>query len=437
MANLFTLARTYLLKWRPFYAAFIQDCKIDLEWDKNPVDSSVKNGRVHLYINEKYLMEQNASPGELALVLEQEINALIDKHQIRSANHDLKRFGLASDITTSQLCSKKEFPQWAKRVTYEEALNSYGEKQIGKKEMPVELYYDNLPEDPEENGPSNAKTYMNDPPPPQMGDGDGDSDSEGEGEGEGESQGQGQQQGDQQFQQHAAWQESNTSEEQFDAVLKDVLNDVKNKHPGNIPGHLRELIEKILGPPVVPWEDVLKDFIASKVSTDTEPSWKRRNRMYAGAPYIMKGRTPTYESNIVIFVDTSGSVSSDDLKRFFVEMSVIVETTKSKCWVICIDHHFQSIEEFDAEPEFEFKGRGGTIFDPVIELLNGKTEVIPSHLQEAWEDVSKEQIDGAIYFTDGECYCHQESCNVDMLWVITSNGSIPSVPGKVIKMSMK
>lgn len=428
--KLFSLARTFLIKHRPFYAAIISDCVVNLNWDKNPVDSAIKNGRIHLFINQNYMEENNVPPKELALVIEQEINCLLNKHQIRSQNHDVGRYIMAAHIATSQLCFENKMPEWSQRINWDKAKEKY--KDFPDKDRPAELYYEKIPPDPKEPG------YGND-----SGDGQGQS-PPGQGQGQEDGKGQppppsGQEGGKPPPIQHgAAWKQTNTSEEQLNSILRDVVGDAVKKSRGDVPNNIKQLISEILKPPEIPWEEELKDFIQSKITSSTEGSWKRRNRNYINAPHIMKGKTPKFSSLFVMFIDTSGSVSDRNLQSFIPEMNGIHCIGNTAIVTVCIDYSFQSINEYDGEQKFEFQGRGGTHFDPVIKLLNGE-KVLPDELQDKWDElIGENEIDGAIYFTDGECYLTEKKCNVPMIWVITSDGTKPTeVPGKVVQIKDK
>jgi len=423
--QLYSIARTYLIKFRPFYASFIQDCAINLEWDKNPVDSSIVNGRIHLYVNEAFLIEQGTTPKELALLIEQQVNLLVNKHQIRSVNHELGRYVAAAHIATSQVCFSKEFPDYAQILTHDKAKEKF--QNFPGQEKAAEIYYDAIPPDPPSD--KDMQPYMQPEGGGDAGEGEG---KAGDGEGEGPP-------GPKPIQHGAAWQETNTNEEQFDSILRDVVKDAAGKNPGNIPGHLKELIDKILRPPEVPWEEELKDFIESKVTTDTDPSWKRRNRNYAHAPYIMKGKQPSFRSRFVVFIDTSGSVSSDNLKLFLAEMVGIYNASRHTLITVCVDHSVQSVAEFDGDAKFEFAGRGGTQFDVTIKMCNGDLTELSDPIREKYLELleADTDIDGAIYFTDGECGL-SETTNLPLLWVITPDGTVPkNFPGKVVQMKDK
>lgn len=368
-------------------------------------------------------MEDNSvPPRELALVIEQEINCLLNKHQIRAVNHEQGRYVMAAHIATSQLCFENKMPEWSKRMNFDKAKEEF--PNFPDKDKPAELYYDKIP-----------------PDPPQDGYGSGDSSS-----GSGDSQSDGQSDGDSKppdkqpkIQHGAAWSQTNTNEGQLDSILRDVVGDAVKKSRGDVPGNIKQLIDSILKPPEIPWEEELKDFIQSKITTSTEGSWKRRNRNYIKAPYIMKGKNPKFTSLFVMFVDTSGSVSDKNLKSFIPEMSGIHCIGNTAIVTVCIDHAFQSVNEYDGEQKFEFAGRGGTHFDPVIDLLNGDSSVLPEALRDKWEELIGDcEIDGAIYFTDGECYLRNTHCNVPMIWVITSDGTKPQgFPGKVVQIKEK
>ena len=102
------------------------------------------------------------------------------------------------------------------------------------------------------------------------------------------------------------------------AMIDDKVKEISKKQRN-------ELIELILGVQLVlidpkqirammhkeiDWKGVLRYFCGTKQRANRSRSFRRINRKY---PYIHPGRKTSHTSNIVIYIDQSGSVGDDDL----------------------------------------------------------------------------------------------------------------------------
>ena len=184
--------------------------------------------------------------------------------------------------------------------------------------------------------------------------------------------------------------------------------------------------------PTVDWVEALADFL---------------NRAYAGEPTLAKpARRHLWEGNyfpsmqgvgggdLVIAIDTSGSVSQDEAEQFASEIDAIREMIKpDRTCVIYCDTHIQkgrdgqSYDVFDNHEEIEVRriSGGGTRFDPPFHLVD----------QEGLEPHA------FIYFTDGYAAVDERTAAVvdyPVLWATT--GVEPSFRGQefgeVVKLTM-
>jgi len=157
--------------------------------------------------------------------------------------------------------------------------------------------------------------------------GEGQGQGQGQGQGKGQGQGQGQAGG---FDEHVM-PESATTE-------ADVLNNeraIKSaesaaKSQGKMPGNLRKLVENLLNP-TVPWQDLLRMnlFSASRIGDN---DWSRPNRRKLAFSAVTGIDLPIYASHqsprcgdVVVQVDTSGSISVEEVSKFLSEIKGIVE----------------------------------------------------------------------------------------------------------------
>jgi len=176
---------------------------------------------------------------------------------------------------------------------------------------------------------------------------------------------------------------------------------------GGVPGDIENLIKEIRTP-VVDWREKVITDIRSRNPDDY--SMRRPNRKFIRHGIYM----PTMESNtietLVIALDTSGSVSPTDMKRFLSEMNAIsLEIKPMTTMVMYSDFGVAKIEEYAAGEEItelDSRGGGGTSFRPVFEYL----------------EINGIRPDQLVYFSDmevyGNCFPRSEP-DFPVLWVST------------------
>ena len=166
------------------------------------------------------------------------------------------------------------------------------------------------------------------------------------------------------------------------------------------------------------WVDVLTDLLSTDISNDT--TWSRPHRRYqwSGLNLPSKMREPRIKKLAIAF-DTSCSVSQHELNYFGAEVQSICEQIGIDEVLVCYcdttvrknpetDEWWDRFDIASGETiDIKFRGRGGTRFDPVFNLLNDFTD--------------DEDIDALIYFTDGECYVDKNfEPDIPVFWGITS-----------------
>ena len=121
---------------------------------------------------------------------------------------------------------------------------------------------------------------------------------------------------------------------------------------------------------------------------------------------------------MLLGIDTSGSVSNDELKEFMNEIYHLHKAGVDITIIQC-DTKINSIEDYKGKFELKVSGRGGTSFDPVLEYY-----------------MQHKEYTSLIYFTDGECDTSLKP-NKDILWVLSEKSELNnSLPGKVIKLEL-
>ena len=222
---------------------------------------------------------------------------------------------------------------------------------------------------------------------------------------------------------HAGWDEiENLSEadkkllqKQIEHQIKESAEQTQKKH-GTVPGELAELINRLLNPepPKFDWKGYLRRFVGNSSIVYTKKLRRKYNKRYSANP----GLKIKFKNHILVGVDTSGSVNSEELKEFFGELTHM-HKTGHKITVAQCDTELKSVKEFNPNKDWEIHGRGGTSFQPVIDHYNEK----------------KGRYTALVYLTDGEAYT-PEDCPKNTLWVHSSVSSInEELPGLKIKLN--
>lgn len=206
-------------------------------------------------------------------------------------------------------------------------------------------------------------------------------------------------------------------DKQLDRLLQESATQTEKKR-GTIPGELRDHILQIgkIDPPKFDWRGYVRRFTGTSTRVFTRKLRRKHNKRYEGNP----GLKIKMKQHMLLAIDTSGSVSDDELREFMSEIHHIYKTGVAVTIVQC-DTKIVSIEEFNGKTDnIKIGGRGGTSFDPVIDYFNANLKKYTS----------------LVYFTDGEAYTGLTP-KAPTLWVLSECSSInEELPGRVIKLEL-
>jgi predicted metal-dependent peptidase len=184
------------------------------------------------------------------------------------------------------------------------------------------------------------------------------------------------------------------------------------KKQGNLPGHLRESFDKLLTP-IMDWRDILSRFIADKFPCDY--SWMNSSRrgLAIGMRFPGSGEEDTY-GQIAIGVDTSGSISTDEIQKMMSEVCHCLATYEARGMEIELPvaycdtevHHVEILVPGDTPYENSKGGGGGTCFAPIMEWVSGLPD----------------KPEALLYLTDGYCDTFGVDPNIPVLWVLSGPG---------------
>lgn len=153
------------------------------------------------------------------------------------------------------------------------------------------------------------------------------------------------------------------------SMLKNVVIETSTRNRGKYPGGLMSLIKRITAPPVITWQQVLRRLINS-LPAGKKPTQFRRDRRQPDR-LDLKGKLPDKEIDLVFAIDTSGSVSNDDVANICSELFAITKLMKARVTVVECDTQICKVYEANSpeEVQVDVAGRGGTSFTPVFEWL--------------------------------------------------------------------
>lgn len=303
-------------------------------------------------------------------------------------------------------------------VTLELLKTHYGVKRPLEKEREAEYYVAELMREYNEN--PNFKQKMDQITQQEQGGG-----QQGQGQGQqGDEDGDGQSGGsggdtinkdEKQSQSHDPWEDSDSSQdmENMKDVVKSMANQAAQQSRGKIPGEIQALMKKLNEKPILPWQDILKQYVGS-VPVPYKKTITRRDRRQPKR-LELRGRLADHVAEVIVALDTSGSMDDVTISYCLNEVFEIVKNTKAKVTIIECDMRIGKVYEAERASDVKLKvsGRGGTSFSPVFEYIKDKN--------------LRRSI--LVYFTDGwgERTLSIRPVHFRTLWVLTGKNQDLSV----------
>lgn len=167
------------------------------------------------------------------------------------------------------------------------------------------------------------------------------------------------------------------------------------------------------------WRAILRDFVAA--TTPSDYRWSPPNRRFVASGLYLPSVHREGVGEIVIGVDTSGSIGDEELKQFAGEISAISDQAQPEAiHVVYCDAAVNGTQEFGpSDPVvLEAKGGGGTDFRPVFEWVEARG-MSPVCL---------------IYLTDLCCNTYPSPPSYPVLWVTDSRRHAPF--GETVKITV-
>lgn len=359
-----TKARGILISQQPFFGTLALRLKLTAIDDVNICPVMATDGR-SLFYNPKAVMEM---PQQQVLgVVAHEVLHCAFQHMFRRRHRNFQKWNKATDYVINSILLKERFSLPEGRL-----FNSK------YSDMSAEEVYTKLPNDPPGQGPGNnswdfGSCISPDAPDPKTG-----------------------------KQQSASAIKEN--EKSWEIATKQAAH--LAKQAGKLPGNLAELVEELFEPQI-PWREQLWRFM-NKRKPD-RVTWNRPNRRLLWQEIYLPSKKYVKTGDIVVGIDTSGSISERELKHFATELDEIHKALQpEKLYVLNIDTAIHSVDEYGPHDRLKIKyyGRGGTRFDPLFDWVDANPDVQP---------------DAIVYLTDGYASWPEEYKGCPTLWCMTND----------------
>ncbi len=191
----------------------------------------------------------------------------------------------------------------------------------------------------------------------------------------------------------------NDDEEMCDSVNRQILKAQKTNQWGSVTGSCKETINASLRIPM-DYRRILSQFRASIISQRRLLTRMKPNRRYG---FEFMGSKFEPKTHLLVAVDVSGSIGSEDLEKFFSIINRFFSFGVEAIKVLAFDTEIkQEIELKKAVKNIKIEGRGGTDFQCAIDYYE-----------------SHEDYQGLIIFTDGYAEVPKISRNKQILWILT------------------
>jgi predicted metal-dependent peptidase len=178
--------------------------------------------------------------------------------------------------------------------------------------------------------------------------------------------------------------------------------------------------------PQVDWRTALRDFVTSTCAGSDFSTWSRPNRRYIGAGHYMPSGITEQVKDLVVAIDTSGTIGGPQLTSFMSEVKAICDTVKPECvHVLYWDTRVARAEVY-ATHELEGlmastkpAGGGGTI-----------VECVPQYMAE-----HRIAPQATIVLTDGYLGGTWGTWSCPVLWCVLDNKSARPSHGTTVHIS--
>ena len=173
----------------------------------------------------------------------------------------------------------------------------------------------------------------------------------------------------------------------------------------------------------VNWREVLRDFVTSFCSGNDYSTWRRPNRRFVASGHYLPSGVSESVGELVLAIDTSGSIGGRELGQFLGEVKGICDTVKPESvrllyWdtKVCADEKYEQAELSSLTTSTKPAGGGGTNVKCVTAYMAEK-QIKPQ---------------AVVVLTDGDLYGGWGEWSCPVLWCIVGNKQAKPSVGKYV-----
>lgn len=200
---------------------------------------------------------------------------------------------------------------------------------------------------------------------------------------------------------HDIWEEIDVSQEDIESLTKKTAISIYDE---NMPSDIEDIILSYREKAEISWQRILKNILPA-IKSGYKKTTTRRNRRQPNR-LDLRGRLPKNESELIVAIDISASMSDDTLHKILVEILEISKTINNTITIIECDDTIKIVYKLRSEKDIKkrYENNGSTAFTPVFKYI--------------LENNLRNSI--LIYFTDGvgEKELDIKPLNKRIIWVL-------------------
>lgn len=197
------------------------------------------------------------------------------------------------------------------------------------------------------------------------------------------------------------------------SYIEDILNLALQKDAGSVPGKYKQYLS-VIKKTKFDWKSILRQFIQSGIVPDQRLSKRKVNKRGIAKKAFLPGRINTYDTTVMAFIDTSGSIGTKQFEDFVKHLANLRDATGAIVHIGAFDaevHAFHELTKNNYErilkTQISFT-QGGTMFGPIFKKVKE----------------SKIKPDVLLIFTDGwnfDPIPKNPLPHIPIMWVYTKN----------------
>jgi predicted metal-dependent peptidase len=181
------------------------------------------------------------------------------------------------------------------------------------------------------------------------------------------------------------------------------------RQAGKLSQSMMRWVDGLLAPSL-PWRALLARFFA--INQRDDYSWRRPSRREGAA---ILPRLSSEGLEVIAAIDTSGSISDEELREFVSELDALKGQVRAKVTLLACDNHIADAAPWEYEAwdamqlPNDIEGGGGTDFRPVFD----------------WVEAENRSPNLLVYFTDAEGDFPKVPPNYPVVWLVKGKGVVP------------